>query len=124
MKFNKIISFILVLIICFSISIFCYADGEAESDILTIPQVEEIKPNLEVQIWADDIGSIIPVGTVLTFYSKLINDEYYSEFKYQWKGSNDRSSWDDIPGATDSTYSITLDENTEYLYYKLTVYYR
>lgn len=124
MKFNKIISFILVLIICFFISIFCYADGEAESDILSIPQVEEVKPELEVKIWADELGPIVPVDTKLTFYSELINAEYYNEFIYQWKGSYDRDTWEDIPGATNDTYSIILNGGIEYQYYKLAVQYR
>lgn len=124
MKFNKIISFILIFIICFSFSIFCYADDEVESDILSIPQVEELKPELKVRIWADELGPIVPVGTKLTFYSELINAEYYNEFMYQWKGSYDGDTWEDIPGATNDTYSIILNGGIEYQYYKLAVQYR
>ncbi len=124
MKFNKIISFILIFIICFSCYTFSYADNEAESEIISVPEVEEIKPELIVKIWADELGSIVPIGTELTFYSELTNAEYYDEFIYQWKGSYDRDNWEDISGANDNTYTIILNNNNEYKYYKLVVQYR
>ena len=40
-------------------------------------------------------------------------------FNYQWQYSLDGETWMDIPGATDSTFSFTLDETTSTYFWRL-----
>lgn len=81
-------------------------------------------PDLLVYIWMDDIPSVVDVNYIVVLHSQLVNSEYYSEFQYQWVGSNDGINYIPIPSATSSEYIVTIIEFQNYDWYKLIVHYR
>ena len=122
---NKIFLIVLCMFIAFS-SVVATADTEnvIESDVEVLDAIVPPLPDLSVYIYKDPIPAVCDINTMITFYSVLTNAEYYSEFKYQWLRSHDEITWEEIPGATEETYTTPLVENTEVTYYKLRVYYR
>ena len=85
--------------------------------------VEPPPPALEIRIWHEPANESLYIGAEVTIYSSLTNNEYYTNFDYQWQFSTDCSSWEDIDGATGDTYTTILDQSNSGCYYRLVVNY-
>ena len=115
-----------LLILIFSLFFICTALAESTpTDLMpTEPQVEDILPELippTVEIWGD-YKSVIMEGETITLYSKVEHTEGWI-IQYQWQsGTND--IFNDISGATNSTYSFIANTQTLALDYRLVVHYK
>lgn len=73
-----------------------------------------------VSIWFEYISETEEgYGTVVGIYSEI--EGFEDEVGYQWQYSTDESSWTNISGATESTYTYTIDEINIGYYFRLTV---
>ena len=123
---NKTFIIFLCLFIAFG-GIVAVAENMTESGVeivmpIATPEPTPI-PELSVYIYKDPLPIVCPVDTLVVFHSVLTNAEYYTNFQYQWMRSYDEETWEEIPGATEDTYSTPVAENKQITYYKLVVYY-
>ena len=107
--------------------IFSEPEQILEVEEILEPEVEiEERPELSVYIWAEPKKDVYEIGEVVTFYSTIVNKEYYEdyEFQYQWQISDDCIIWEDLEEETYETCILPVLKEYENKYFRLIVNYR
>ena len=118
-----VLSVSLLFVVLFAAMAFVSCSAESEvyySNVVKVSGVE-LRPQKSLSIWSN-AKSVMEVGEIVTLSSKLTGFEDCTDIRYQWQRSHG-GAWEDIPGATGSSYSFAASiESLEYDY-SLLVYY-
>ncbi len=90
-----------------------YTDGESFSESVVASSVTI--PHVDSGDAVFAISGSTYAGKVLTAAQSSSDPDGDGTFSYQWQSSSDNSTWADISGATNSTFTVTETEEGKYL---------
>ena len=90
-----------------------YTDGESFSESVTASSVTI--PHVDSGDAVFAISGSTYAGKILTSAQSSSDPDGDGTFSYQWQSSPDNSTWDDISGATNSTFTVTETEEGKYI---------
>lgn len=90
-----------------------YTDGESFSESVVASSVTI--PHVDSGDAVFAISGSTYAGKVLTADQSSSDPDGDGTFSYQWQSSSDNSTWADISGATNSTFTVTETEEGKYI---------
>lgn len=81
---------------------------------------DELDPNRHIDIYADWGGDELHYGDTATMIAVLYGYEN-AVYIVQWQTSPDSANWTDVPGATETRYSLVVTEENYLDYWRLVV---
>ena len=90
-----------------------YTDGDTFAESVTASSVTI--PNVDDGDAVFAISGSTYAGKVLTAAQSSSDPDGDGSFSYQWQSSSDNSTWADISGATNSTFTVTETEEGKYI---------
>ncbi len=93
--------------------VVAYTDGESHSESVTASSVSIAHVDSGDAVFA--ISGTTSVGQVLSASQSSSDPDGDGTFSYQWQSSSDNSTWTNISGATNSTYTVSESEDGKYI---------
>ena len=93
--------------------VVAYTDGESNSESVTASSVSIAHVDSGDAVFA--ISGTTSVGEVLSASQSSSDPDGDGTFSYQWQSSSDNSTWTNISGATNSTYTVSESEDGKYI---------
>ncbi len=93
--------------------VVAYTDGESNSESVTASSVSIAHVDSGDAVFA--ISGTTSVGEVLSASQSSSDPDGDGTFSYQWQSSSDNSTWTNISGATNSTYTVSQSEDGKYI---------
>ena len=93
--------------------VVAYTDGESNSESVTASSVSIAHVDSGDAVFA--ISGTTSIGQVLSASQSSSDPDGDGTFSYQWQSSSDNSTWTNISGATNSTYTVSESEDGKYI---------
>ena len=93
--------------------VVAYTDGESNSESVIASSVSIAHVDSGDAVFA--ISGTTSVGEVLSASQSSSDPDGDGTFSYQWQSSSDNSTWTNISGATNSTYTVSESEGGKYI---------
>jgi hypothetical protein len=97
------------------------AETTSETETITEEQTTTAAPDRSVRLRTNLDDGTTPYEGMTVVLTVELNGFEDCEYTIQWQRSTDNVNWEDVPGATDQSYSFTLTEETNGYYWNAQV---
>jgi large repetitive protein len=96
-------------------------EATSETETTTEEQTTTAAPDRSVRLRTNLDDGTTPYEGMTVVLTVELNGFEDCEYTIQWQRSTDNVNWEDVPGATDQSYSFTLTEETNGYYWNAQV---